>query len=88
MNGDIGRQHLLNRRDVLNIRRSLNLRSIEKHRNDHVSIAAWINEMQAMEYNPVLIFKNQGEPQAIDYDNLASNDFIFLFLLFRLIIST
>ena len=69
-NGTIGREQLLSRQDILNIQRQLNLGSITKHSNDHVSTCAWVEEMKALSYNPVIIFKPQGEEQAENMNNL------------------
>lgn len=52
------------------MKRQLNLGSIEKHANDHISTCAWIDDMKMLPYNPVLIFKPQGEDQSEDSDNL------------------
>ena len=46
-----GREQLLSRQDILNIQRQLNLGSITKHSNDHVSTCAWVEEMKALSYN-------------------------------------
>ena len=52
--------HLVSRQDILNIRRRLNIDCGEKDANDFVKVNAWVKEMQAMQYNPVLLFKPQG----------------------------
>ena len=70
------REHIMNRQDIHNIQYQLNLESVEKHQNDHTSVSAWVIEMKKMEYNPILIFKNQGEEQEDDCDDLAKNDFL------------
>ena len=77
--GTIEREHLMSRQDIHNIQYQLNLRSIEKHHNDHMSVSAWVAEMQDMPYNPVLVFKNQGEEQNDDNDNIGRDDFLLAF---------
>lgn len=62
MNGSI-KKNLITRKDVLNVQHKLNLNYVEKHSNDHLSVAAWVSEMQEMDYSPILVFKNQGEDQ-------------------------
>ena len=64
--GSLEREHIMNRQDIHNIQYQLNLESVVKHQNDHTSVSAWVTEMKEMEYNPILIFKNQGEEQGDD----------------------
>ena len=58
---DISREQLLSRPDILNIQRQLNLGSITKHSNDDVGTCAWVQEMKALSYNPVIMFKTSGK---------------------------
>ena len=58
-NEQISREQLLSRQDILNIQ---HVESVQKHTNDLLSTCAWVNEMQ---YNPVLLFKQQGVEQRI-----------------------
>ena len=44
--------------------------------NDYKSVCAWVKELEALPYNPVLIFKAQGEPQPNHIDNIGKNDFL------------
>ena len=74
--GTIERDHLMSCQDIHTIQYQLNLRSIEKHHNDHMSVSAWVAEMQDIAYNPVLVFKNQGEEQSDDNDNIGRDDFL------------
>ena len=74
--GSLEREHIMNPQDIHNIQYQLNLESVEKHQNDHTSVSAWVTEMKEMEYNRILIFKNQGEEQGDDCDDLAKNDFV------------
>ena len=76
VSGTIEREHLMNRQDIHNIEYKLNLQSIEKHQNDRTSISAWVTEMEEMEYNPILVFKNQGEEQGENCDDLGKDDFL------------
>lgn len=52
------------------------MRSIIKHANDHTSTCAWVQELKKLPYNPVLVFKPQGEEQSDDIDNLSKDDFL------------
>ena len=62
IHGDMTREHLITRQDILNIRRQYNIDGIERHHNDHTSLQVWVEELKSLEYNPVVLFK-QGEVQ-------------------------
>ena len=47
-----------------------------RHTNDQTSVCAWVEELQCLPYNPILLFKPQGEPQPDDMDNIRNDDFI------------
>ena len=74
--GGINREHLVNRQDVRNVRLQYNIEGISRHSNDLNSVKAWVNEMQSLEYNPVLLFKEQGLLQPEGLDNYAQDDFV------------
>ena len=63
--GQNSHEQLLSRQDILNIQHQLNVESIQKHTNHLLSTCAW-DEMQTMQYNPVLLFKQQGGEQTED----------------------
>ena len=69
------REHLTMRQDIRNIsRKCYNIKGVEKHANDYLSIAAWVEEMKQMEFNPVVTFKQQGT--AIDEEGVRQDDFL------------
>ena len=68
----LGRQHLINSQEVRNIRRRLNLGAIERHKCDPASILSWVQDLRQQEYDPVLLFKNQGE----DAEHFCKDDFL------------
>jgi len=73
--GDIeslGREHFINPQQIHNIRRYLNLCTIEKHKLDPASVLHWVRELQQQDYNPVLYYKAQGE----GVNNLNNDDFL------------
>ena len=47
-----------------------------RHSNDLTSVCAWVEELKSLPYNPILLFKPQGEPQPEYMDNIGNNDFI------------
>ena len=58
---NLSREHLINKQDISNIKMKLNLENVVKHKNDLISTNAWVQEMKEMPYNPVLLYKSQGE---------------------------
>lgn len=74
----IKRKHLVVRQDVLNIKRLVNLDNVQKHVNDQTSVALWVEEARKFAYNPVLVFKPQGEKAAIvgEVDDLCEDSFL------------
>ena len=68
------RQHLVTRQDLHNIKAQYNIDGIVRHKNDLTSVRVWVQEMSTLEYNPVLIFKPQGESK----DNFTENDFLLV----------
>ena len=49
----IRRKHLIRRQDLHNIKAQYNIDGIMRHKNDLTSVLAWVEEMNALEYNPV-----------------------------------
>ena len=73
LDGGVGREQLVTRQDILNIKRKLNLHTIQKHSNDLLSVCSWVEEMKQLEYNPILAFKTQGEDGNEDVCHLKKN---------------
>ena len=74
--GGITREHLITRQDIHNIKNHYNIEGIIRHTNDLTSVCAWVEEMRALPYNPILLFKPQGATQPQDMDNVGIDDFI------------
>ena len=74
--GGITREHLLTRQDVYNIKNQYNIEGVIRHSNDLCSVRAYVEELRSLTYNPVLLFKVQGELQSDDMDNIGNDDFI------------
>ena len=72
----IGREHLVNRQDILNIRSKLNIGSVQKHNDDHTSVRAWVKELQSKPYDPILAFKPQG---SAGHERIRKEDFLLAF---------
>ena len=78
---DLHREHLISRKDIANIKRQYNnkiIEGVQRHHNDLISVSAIVEEMETLKYNPILIFKQQGE----EANNLGScldkNDFLLV----------
>ena len=74
--GSISRKNLVTKKDISNIQRQFNIESIQKHPNDMVSVASWVEEMEMLEYNPVLLFKQQRQPAFEECQGLHVQDFL------------
>lgn len=57
----VSREHLLTKQDIYNIKRKLNLKSVQKHTDDLTSVCVWVEELKSLPYNPILNFKLQGD---------------------------
>ncbi len=71
----ITRDHLISGKDVNNI---LNTDRIQRHSNDFVSVSTMVDEMQASDYNAVLLFKQQSENSSKKYTSLDTHGFLFV----------
>ena len=68
----INREHVIERQDIWNIKHQHNIELMEKHKSDTISIHCWVQELRKCEFNPVLVYKQQGK---IEY-GLPEKDFI------------
>ncbi|KAJ8019506.1 Zinc finger transcription factor family protein 17 [Holothuria leucospilota] len=58
-----GRDKLVTRRDILNIKRQYNISSTKRDENDSDCAEIGANNLQSQEYDPVVIFTSQGVEQ-------------------------
>ncbi len=62
-----------------NIRKIFNTSDgIQRHSNDFVSVSTMVDEMQASDYNAVLLFKQQSENSSTKYTSLDTHDFLLV----------
>ena len=73
---DFRKIHLLDRKDIGNIRNSYNIDSVKRHENDQQSVLSWIQEWEKEDYNPILYHKLQG--QESDNPALKDEDFMII----------
>ena len=72
------REHLATNKDVYNIKRSMNVRNIQKHTSDPASVQIWITQLRDNDvYNPVLYFKQQGD---VDENGCLEKDDFLLYI--------
>ena len=74
--GGLNREHLITKQDMHNTKNQYNIEGVTRHANDLTSVCAWVDELKSLPYNPVLLFKPQGEAQTEDMNNFGNNDFI------------
>ena len=74
--GDVpDREHLITTKDVQNIKKSMNMRNIQKHHSDPASVQIWVSQLRENDsYNPVLYFKQQGDVD--ESGRLEKDDFL------------
>ena len=70
------RIHLLTRKDITNIAKAYGLKVAQRHADDATSVNMWVTEMMSQEGNPIILYKQQGEPQSPEYNNLCKEDFV------------
>ena len=68
----------MNKKDRNNIKKQFNIEGIQRHQNDLVRVSTWVEEMESLEYNPVLIFKQQGDQGTETCSNLEIIDFLLV----------
>ena len=74
----ISRKDLVTRKDICNIQRQFKTEGIQRHPNDMISVSAWVDEMEMLDYNPVLLFKQQGETAFDGCEGLQQKDFLLV----------
>lgn len=75
--GTVERIHLLEKRDMYNIKRDFRIDySTKWHTDDAVSVRLWVQKMKATNPCPVLFFKDQGE----EHDVLQNDDFMLVIM--------
>ena len=75
---DLHREHLISRKDIANIKRQYYIEGVQRHHNDLLSVSAIVEEMETLKYNPILIFKQQGEEANDLCSCLDKNDFLLV----------
>ena len=74
----ISREHLVSKKDISNIKKQYNIEGIRRYPNDLISVAEIVNEMEDLYYNPVILFKQQGEPPSNCCTDSAKENFLLV----------
>ena len=69
-------EHLVTRQDILNIKRQFNIEGIARNKNDHTSLQTWVEELHLQPYYSIVIFKQQGNTQGKEMDDIDKDDFL------------
>ena len=72
------REHLVSKKDINNIKKQYNIEGIRRHPNDLVSVSTIVSEMEELTFNPVVLFKQQGELPRNDCITLKEEDFVLV----------
>ena len=49
---------------------------IQRHNNYHTRLRAWVEELRSLRYDPIIIFKQQGDTLAKGMDDIGDEDFL------------
>ena len=58
---ELGREHLVTRQDLHNIKAQYNIDGMIRHKNDLISVLSWVTEMNTLEHNPVLFLNPKAK---------------------------
>ena len=73
----VDRGALLCLQDVHNVGHQYNIDAIKLHENDLQSVSLWVDSMEDQcEDNPIIVFKQQGNEQSGDLNDLSKDDFL------------
>ena len=70
------RIHLLTRKDITNIEKAYGLKVAQRHADDATSVNVWVTEIMSQEGNPIILYKQQGEPQPLECNYLSKEEFV------------
>ena len=74
----LNREHLVCRKDISNIQKQYNIEGIRRHQNDLISVSSIVEEMDTLPYNPVVVFKQQGDLPTASCRHLKEDDFLLV----------
>lgn len=72
----VNREHLIKKKDLRNIKMQYNVDGITRDKNDLTSVSAWVTEMMGQKFNPIILYKAQGQEQLSHMDNTSNDDFL------------
>lgn len=71
------RKHFITKPDISNIRVKIKDNTTIRHKDDALSVSGLVAELQEEKYNPVLLFKKQGE-ESSEYPSLGKEGFMLV----------
>ena len=76
----LNREHVVCRKDITNIQKqyTCNIEGIRRHQNDLISVSSIAEEMDTLPYNPVIVFKQQGELPTDFCRHLKKDNFLLV----------
>ena len=60
------------------IQQAYDIQEAQYHKDDATSVNVWVDAMKSNSPNPVLLYKQQGEPPPVGCQSLELNDFILV----------
>ena len=69
------RKHFITKQDIANIRVNIKDNTVIRHKSDPMSVSLLVTELQQEEFNPILLFKPQGE-MSVTYPTLPTEGFV------------
>lgn len=71
------RKHFITKQDISNVRVNIKDNAIIRHKSDPISVSLLVAELRQEAYDPILLFKPQGE-RSTAYPNLPSEGFVLV----------
>ena len=71
------RKHFITKQDISNVRVNIKDNAIIRHKSDPLSVSLLVAELQQEAYDPILLFKPQGE-KSIAHPNLPTEAFMLV----------
>ena len=62
---------------LCDIEKAYGLKVAQRHADDATSVNMWVTEMMSQEDNPIILYKQQGEPQPPECNYLCKEDFVY-----------
>ena len=71
------RKHFITKQDISNVRVNIKDNAIIRHKSDPISVSLLVSELQQEAFDPILLFKPQGEKSAT-HTTLPTEGFVLV----------